>query len=93
MLEKFINHPEVDDYGLTLNFGLWSELNKEILMRNWIKSSRDCYLYRSNPEVIGIEAECGTDSERKLAERALDELIDKGYLNEITYTKTPKAYM
>lgn len=84
------NHPEIDDYGLSCDMSLWAEFNKELLIRRWVVSSRDCWIHRNDDDipVEGVEVDCGTDRERAMATVALQELIDRGYLNPITYVKT-----
>ena len=85
-----MQHPEVDKFGLTLDFSLASEFNKELLIRRWVQSSRDCIIHRDDSDIPtkGIEVECGSIKERTLANLALRELIEHGYLDPITYLKT-----
>ena len=79
-------HPEVDNYGLNLDYRLWAELNKEKLIRNWIKSTRQYtpsnVLTKESPEY-----DFGDVAERHMAEIALDELIDFGHLDPVTYLR------
>lgn len=91
---NIFNHPEVENYGLNSDMQLWAEFNKELHIRNWVKSSRNCLLFRDteHPDYGTIEFDAGAEWERKMADRALDDLIDKGYLNPYTYLKTEKAF-
>lgn len=83
-------HPEIDKYGLNGDYNLWTEFNKENLMRKWIQGYRKCWVMFEQPENIpneGIEVDCGNQEERELAEVALEELIEAGLLNPVTYVK------
>lgn len=80
------NHPESRNFGLDCDYTLWAEFNKEILMRNWIRASRECTVLEKPP--VGFEVDFGTDFERSIANAALNELIYAGYLNPTTYMKT-----
>lgn len=81
----FINHPETTNYGLDCDMDLWAEFNKEILVRNWIKAGRN---YRGLPTPkCGPEIDFGTKDERTLANIAIEELVDQGYVNSITFLK------
>lgn len=95
MLNKKIGtHPETKNYGLDCDYNLWVEFNKEILIRNWIKSSRNYVVVQNSFEPPKeYEVDYGTEIERKLANAALDELVDGGYINKCNYLKTPKAYL
>lgn len=84
-------HPEIDDYGLSCDFKLWSEFNKEMLIRNWIKSSRQFVDKDMIPKSESPEYQFGNNSERKMAEEALNELIEFGYLNPISYLREEKV--
>lgn len=81
-----LNHPETTNYGLDCDYSLWAEFNKELLMRRWITSSRE-YGF-TQPLKDNTEIDCGCDQEREMAEAALNELIDAGFLSPITYLKT-----
>lgn len=83
-------HPEVNNYGLNCDFNLWSEFNKEQLIRNWIKSSREYAPKKLIPESTSPEYEYGSGIERDMAKLALDELIEFGYLDPVTYLKVVK---
>ena len=83
-------HPEVENYGLNCDYKLWAEFNKEKLIRNWIKSSRQFAPKEHIPTKRTPEHDYGNDMERDMAEVALEELVDFGYLNPITYIKMSK---
>lgn len=82
---NFNQHPEINCYGLECDMTLWAEFNKEVLIRNWVKAGRN---YRGLPlPKCGPEIDFGTCEERILANIAIDELVNQGYVNSITFLK------
>ena len=85
------NHPEVDIFGLNANYSLWAEFNRELLVRKWVACYRDSWVYADHPTyeipTEGIEVDCGNEHERDMADVAIQELIDFGCLDPVTFTK------
>lgn len=72
-----------------MGYSLYAELNKEILIRNFIKSLRDSWNCFDN--IQDNEINSGTAKEREIACRAIQILIDNGYIDSKTFLDTEKA--
>lgn len=74
------NHPEIENYGLNLDYNTWANLNLELQVREKVTMKR-----LINQEYVSLDQDPPTDEERLKCYQIIQSLIEIGKIDGITY--------